>query len=210
MIAAVSLAVSALALFIAALTAWLTLLRRGSLLMTQPTVIYFGHDGGPGRDGKPSLKVYLRTLLYATAKRGCIIEGMYICLRRGEGRQNFNVWVYGEKALARGSGLFVPDSGLTANHHFLMPEDGAVYNFAPGKYIVYVYATIVGLRTPRLLYSAELLVTPAQADALKEPGQGLYYDWGPEAGQFNAHIRPQPKEKLPPFLDGLFGEEDQL
>src|ERR1700733_11310457 len=90
MIAAISLAVAVLALFVSALTAWLTLFRRGKLRMTQPTVIYFGQDGGPGKDGKPGLKVYLRTLLYATAKRGCIIEGMYICLRRNETRQNFN------------------------------------------------------------------------------------------------------------------------
>jgi hypothetical protein len=44
---------------------------------------------------------------------------MYICLRRGEGCQNFNVRVYGEKMLSRGSGLFVSDSGLIPIPHHM-------------------------------------------------------------------------------------------
>jgi hypothetical protein len=42
----ISLVVSIFALGASVLTAWLTLLRRGRILMTQPTVIYFGPDGG--------------------------------------------------------------------------------------------------------------------------------------------------------------------
>jgi hypothetical protein len=38
--------ISCLALFISGLTAWLTLLRKGTVRMTQPTVVYFGPDGG--------------------------------------------------------------------------------------------------------------------------------------------------------------------
>jgi hypothetical protein len=37
--------------------------------MTQPTVIFFGPDGGR-RGGRRHLKVFLRTLLYSTANRG--------------------------------------------------------------------------------------------------------------------------------------------
>ena len=44
--------------------------------MTQPTVIYFGPDAPRGREGSPPPKVYLRTLLFATSKRGRVIESM--------------------------------------------------------------------------------------------------------------------------------------
>jgi hypothetical protein len=94
----VSTVVSILALAISMATAWFTL-RRGTVRMTQPTTFYFGADAS----ASPSPKVYLRTLLYTTAKRGKIIESMFVKLRRGESIQTFNIWVYGENSLARGS-----------------------------------------------------------------------------------------------------------
>lgn len=73
--------------------------------MTQPTTIFFGSDG-IRRNGEPSgPKVFLRSLLYSTSKRGQMIESMHVTLRRGESSQNFSIWVYGEDRLARGSGL---------------------------------------------------------------------------------------------------------
>src|SRR5436853_6333630 len=99
----VSLAISVIALVISATTAWLTLFRRGTVKMTQPTVIFFG----PDNDGEGSPKVFLRTLLYSTAKRGHIVESMWVKLRRGESSQIFNIWVYGDTSLTRGSGLHV-------------------------------------------------------------------------------------------------------
>ena len=47
--------ISSLALAVSAVTAWLTLFRRGALKMTQPTVIFFGPDGGP-REGRVVMK----------------------------------------------------------------------------------------------------------------------------------------------------------
>jgi hypothetical protein len=74
--------------------------RRGTVRMTAPTVIFFGPDGGPSEDRKLSAKVFLRTLLYSTSKRGRIVESMYVRLRRGESAQTFNIWVYGDTTLA--------------------------------------------------------------------------------------------------------------
>jgi hypothetical protein len=123
-----ALVVAILALAVSALTAWLTLLRKGEVRMTQPTVIYFGPDGGFKAEDAPP-KVFLRTLLFSTGKQGHIIENMFLRLHRGETRQNFNVWVYGDKELSRGSGLFVPETGLAANHHFVLPADGTFFHF---------------------------------------------------------------------------------
>lgn len=108
----ISLTVSVLALAVSSTTAWLTLFRRGTVEMTQPTVIFFGPDAARSHDQIPLPKVYLRSLLFATSKRGRVIECMYVALSRNETRQNFNVWVYGDERLVRGSGLFVGETGV--------------------------------------------------------------------------------------------------
>jgi hypothetical protein len=127
-----SITISALALGVSSVTAWLTLFRRGTVKMTQPTVIYFGPDAPRSRNVPPPPKVYLRTLLFSTSKRGRVIESMHVTLSRNETRQNFNIWVYGDERLVRGSGLFVGETGVEANHHFLTPKDGASFRFVGG------------------------------------------------------------------------------
>jgi hypothetical protein len=99
MIASIGLAISVLALAMSAATAWMTLFRRGQISMTQPTVIYFGPDGSRYSLEPKHQKVFFRTLLYSTGKRGQIVENMFIRLQRGETRQNFNIWVYGDDDL---------------------------------------------------------------------------------------------------------------
>lgn len=75
---AVALGISLASLSVSGLTAWATL-RRGTIKMTRPTVIYFGPDGG----ARGVNKVFLRTILYSTGARGRIIEEMYLKLHRG-------------------------------------------------------------------------------------------------------------------------------
>lgn len=82
----ISIVLSVLALIVSSATAWLTLIRKGRIVMTQPTQIYFG----PDRHSKTADKVFFRTLLYVTGKRGHVIENMFVRLRRGETQQNFN------------------------------------------------------------------------------------------------------------------------
>lgn len=107
-----SILISTVSLLLSITVAWLTLFRRGTIRMTQPTVIFFGPDGGSrSSPDNPLPKVFLRTLLFCTSKRGRIIEGMHVALSRNETHQNFNVWVYGNEKLVRGSGLFVGETG---------------------------------------------------------------------------------------------------
>ncbi|WP_316207253.1 hypothetical protein [Bradyrhizobium sp. SZCCHNR3118] len=164
--------------------------------MTQPTQIYFGPDGGFKPEDAPP-KIYLRTLLFSTANRGHVIENMFLRVHRGETRQNFNIWVFGDEKLSRGSGLFVPKAGVAANHHFLLPFDGALFSFSPGLYSLELFATVVGGRAARSLFSGSVEVTPDHSRQLHQKGYGLYFDWGPDAGRFFAHIRPTPKTDLP-------------
>lgn len=201
----ISIITATLALAISAVTAWLTLFRRGTVRMTPPTVIFFGPDGGPSDDRDPSLKLYLRTLLYATSKRGRIVESMFVRLRRGESLQTFNIWVLGEDSLARGSGIFVGENGVVCNHHFLLPADGTRYEFTAGTYDVEVYCTLAGSSQPGKLFSVRLIIDTEIAEQLKNPDMGLYFDWGPESARYHPHVRQRSKPVLPDFLKALAG-----
>lgn len=136
----IALGISSLALVVSAVTVWLTLCRSGNLRMAQPTVVFFGPDGGRGQGEDPRLKVFLRTLLYSTSRRGQTLESMHVNLQRPESEQNVSIWAYGDDGLARGSGLHVGADGVAWNHHLLLPEDGAAFRLRSVQYTVRVYA----------------------------------------------------------------------
>jgi len=196
----VALAISALALTVSAITAWLTLFRTGDLRMTQPTVVFFGPDGGRSDNEKPCLKVFLRTLLYSTARRGQTVESMHVNLQRGESKQNFSIWVYGDDRLARGSGLHVGQEGVACNHHFLLPEDGANFRLLMGQYNVRVFAKRVSDRAPRELAHLALTISESQAKELLKDDAGIYFDWGPDQQAYHAHVEIRKPQPLPPWL----------
>jgi hypothetical protein len=204
MIEAVSLVLSVLALVVSGTTAWLTLFRRGTVRMTQPTVIFFGPDAPRSREDIALPKIYLRTLLFSTSKRGRIVESMHVALARNEMRQNFNIWVHGDGKLVRGSGLFVGETGVAANHHFLTPMDGSSFQFSSGRYCLEVYARLLGDQEPILLFSQDLEISSDLAARLKEPGSGLYFDWGPDSSRYLPHVEKRlPSPDPEQFLDIL-------
>jgi hypothetical protein len=202
----VSIAISAVALIISSITAWLTLLRRGTIKMTRPTVIFFGPDSGKEEDQNP--KVYLRTLLFCTSKMGRVIESMHVALTRNESRQNFSVWVYGEERLVRGSGLFITDTGLVANHHFLMPRDQTPFGFLEGDYRLEVFGQLLGEKRTILLFSQKLNIEHSFAKELQEPGTGIYFDWAPDSSRYIAHIERKPPASLPKDMLQMLGLVD--
>lgn len=192
MTSTISVIVSCLAILISAITAWLTLLRRGTIKMTQPTVVFFGPDG---TNGYP--KVFLRTLLYSTSRRGQIVESIFVKLRRRESVQAFNIWVYGQggSSLVRGSGLFVGYEGVAHNHHFLFPRDGTNYEFLSGDYQLEVYVKLVDSSKSKLLWQLTISLTEQQAKELKEGDTGIYFDWGSDSRTYHAHIDKRPSDE---------------
>ena len=158
--------------------------------MTQPTTIYFGPDGG--KDGATKKKVFLRTLLYSTSYKGKMVESMHVNVQRGEMKQNFNIWVYGEDKLARGSGLFIGKEGKTFNHHFLDPMDLSEYSFLDGNYILRVYAQLVGSKKIIELSEIKLKITDEEAERLQQYGAGIYFDWLPDQQEYSSHIDSPP------------------
>lgn len=192
MIDPITLTISSLALAVSAVTAWLTLFRKGTVKMIQPTVIFFGPDTIKDLREIPLPKIYLRTLLFSTSKRGRVIENMYVALSRNETHQNFNIWVHGDHKLVRGSGLYVGETGVSANHHFLTPRDNASYKFTEGQYRLEVYAHLLGDKKRKLLFSQTLEITKETAGLLTNPGTGVYFDWGPDSGRYLAHVETRP------------------
>jgi hypothetical protein len=201
----ITFTVSIIALVISATTAWLTLFRQGTVRMTQPTVIFFGPDSPRSRDDAPAPKIYLRSLLFSTSKRGRVIESMHVALSRNETHQNFNIWVYGDEKLVRGSGLFVGETGISANHHFLTPKDGATFKFAEGTYRVEVFAHLLGDRNKKLLFAQTLEIKRDVAIALEEPGTGVYFDWGPDSSRYLAHVEKRSPSPDPEDFIELLG-----
>jgi hypothetical protein len=197
-----SLAISTLSLAISATTAWLTLFLRGTVKMTQPTVIYFGPDAPRPNQDMQSPKVFLRTLLFSTSKRGRVIESMHVALSRNEMHQNFNIWVYGERGnLVRGSGLFVGETGISVNHHFLTPEGGQSFLFTEGHYKLEVFAHLLGHKKLIQLFSQTLDISREIATSLQEKGAGLYFDWGPDSARYLPHVeKREPSRDAEDFL----------
>lgn len=169
--------------------------------MTQPTVIYFGPDGRSRADSNPAMKVFLRTLLYSTGKRGQIVENMFVRLQHGETWQNLNIWVYGEKSLARGSGLFIPETGVATNHHFLPPPDKEQFTFSRGSYSLVIFVKEIGNAPPYQVSSIKLDLSAEMAAGLNQNrDHGVYFDWGPDSGCYYSHLRPPPTTELSGFL----------
>jgi len=110
-------------------------------------------------------KVYIRTLLFRTAKRGHVIESLHAVLLDGSARRSFGIWVHGDDSLVRGSGLFVGERGVASAHHFLLP-DGVDHQFEPGRCTVEIYVTTLGSRKAHRLWALQLEISAEMASAL--------------------------------------------
>jgi hypothetical protein len=187
---------------LALVNAWKTWWHRGSIRMVRPSLVAF--LDARGTDGP---KVWFRALLYSTAQKGNVLESMYVRLQRGETKQNFSFWVCGEREkLVAGCGLYVGQSGVALNHHFVLPKDGSRFEFLAGDYVVEVLATLVGSSAPMLLALLKLHLSDAHASALKEPTEAVYFDWWPDSQRYNPHVRHTEPAALPDeMIRSLFG-----
>ncbi|WP_213735701.1 hypothetical protein [Bradyrhizobium sp. dw_411] len=102
----------------------------------------------------------------------------------------------------------VPETGLAANHHFLLPADGTSFHFSPGQYVLEVFITEIGAREARSVFKVSLEITPENYRQLNQPDHGLYFDWGPDAGRYFAHSRPPAKTEPPAFVREMFSNEE--
>ena len=172
----VSIVISIFSLCIAVASAWLTLFRRGRLAMTTPNVVFFGFDTAPST----TAKIFLRTLLYSTAVRGQVIEGMFAKLHHAGSEQIFSFWGYGEtNQLVPGSGLYIGQTGVAVNHHFVLSVHQAAYEFAKGNYEIEVFVRLVGRKKPIRLSGFKLTLSAEHAGILARHG-GILFELNPD------------------------------
>jgi hypothetical protein len=184
-IAILGVVISVMSFTVSVAALWFTWLRRGSLSMTRPTVVFFGYDMVP----RLTPKIFLRTLLYSTSARGQIVESMYVRLCRSGSEQIFSFWGYGEtKNLTAGSGLFVGQTGVAFNHHFVLSMQHPGYQFADGLYSILVFARVAGSPKPIPLGEITLTLTKANADMLTGKG-GILFELEPDTGSYVGHSR---------------------
>lgn len=180
----ISIPISIVSLAVSLGTFWIAFVHRGRLKMTKPTIVFFGYDAVP----RPTPKVFLRTLLYSTANRGHVIEGMFVKVRREGYERVFSFWGYGEtEKLTAGSGLFVGKAGFAANHHFVLSVHEAEYRFESGEYEIAVFANVVGRKTPVQLSTIHLTLEPNLAPALAR-NEGVLFE-RTTSGEYEGHTR---------------------
>jgi hypothetical protein len=176
-----SILLSAAALAVSIIVAYLTLVRRGKLGMTQPVLVGFLSE-----EHQP--KLFLRAMLYATGKRGHIIESLYLKVERGKAAQTFNLWMYGAtKPEMIGSGLRVGDDGAAFNHYFLPPKD-APFAFLAGEYLIRVYAKILNRSAPVILSTVGLSLSEELATTFADPRMGVLFTWEPESQCYRGDV----------------------
>lgn len=158
--------------------------------MTRPNIIGFAKEGS-------RQKLFLRFLLHSTAKRGNLVEGMYVTLASGNETATFPTWGHGDNQenLVRGSGLFVSSEGVVVNHHFVARPHSYLL-FKPGVCVLQIYASVVGMRKSQLLYTVEIQIEDVLAQTINGE-RGVLYDWDPELKQYS----PQEFVRSPTFED---------
>ena len=188
-ISVASILISIAALVVSALTAWFTLFRRGHLRMTRPGFVGFVWDA-PG--GEP--KIFLRSFLYATGKRGYVVEALYLNVMREHVEHIFSFWtVRQEGRMAIGGGLKVGEDGVPADFHFLPPKDAHDFAFSAGRYDIAVYVGIAGRTSPALLYKFSLNLSEEQVDAMRpNMVNSIFFNWQPERGSYHSYIAEPP------------------
>jgi len=84
------------------------------------------------------------------------------------------------------------ETGIAANHHFLVPREGVSFAFTEGQYRLDVYAHLLGDRKRIRLFSHTLEITHDAAILLIDSKAGVYFDWQPDSSQYLVHIEKQP------------------
>lgn len=184
LVSILSAGIALMSLAISATTMYFAWLRRGKLAMTKPTLVFFGFDNVP----QSTAKIFLRTLLYSTSVKGKVVEGMYAKLRRGNVVETFSFWGHGETdKLSPGSGLFVSQSGVVANHHFVLSIHQPAFTFTADDYHVEVFARLAGKSQPAKLAQITLALDAQQAEALGR-GAGVLFELLPDTQRYVGHI----------------------
>jgi hypothetical protein len=178
--------VSVIALSISLFTLWFTILRRGTVRSTHPSFIAFRYDFVEKK--VPQAKIFFRALLYSTGKRGQVIESLFLRVREGSRHSEFSFWGLGDKDLVRGSGLFVPETGVATNHHFNPIDPETLFHFSDGSYSLELVAKVVGRERLVSLWTVTLEMPAGVFSSSIARETAVFYSWSPEQRCYVASV----------------------
>lgn len=199
--------ISVIALAMSLFTLWFTILRRGTVRSTHPAFIAVRYDFV--NKAVPQAKIFLRTLLFSTGKRGRIVESLFLRVREGEHQTEFSFWGMGDKDLVRGSGLFVPETGIATNHHFNPLDGDELFVFKPGTYSIELVAKLLGRRRPMSLWQIPLQIPAGAFGDDIAPDTAVFFNWSAEQGRYIASVESRPKAPIQDLSARLTLNEQQ-
>jgi len=182
----ISPVVSLIALAVSLFTLWFTILRRGTVRSTHPSFVVFRYDFV--EKSVPQAKIFFRSLLFSTGKRGQVIENLFLRVREGSRQSEFSFWGYGDKDLVRGSGLFVPETGMATNHHFNPVDSEILFLFSQGSYSLELVAKLVGRERLVSLWDVTLEMPAGVFGSTIARETAVFYNWSPEQRCYIASI----------------------
>ncbi|MEM9412030.1 MAG: hypothetical protein AAGA30_13010, partial [Planctomycetota bacterium] len=189
-----TLSAAGISTVLSAFTFWFVFLHRGKVKMTQPTLLFLGRDG----DGDGQFKVFLRSSLFSTSKRGHIIENMFATLSMDDDSHSFAFWAHrtdDSSRIVRGSGLAATENGIACDHHFVLSKQITTFELVPGKYTVNVHAKLVGRNRTVKLGVCQIEITESDCLALRNRDNGIYFDLEPD-GNYSSHIETRPNRRF--------------
>jgi hypothetical protein len=182
----VSPVVSVAALGISLFTLWFTGLRRGEVRSTHPSFIAIRYDF-VGKKA-PQAKIFHRALLYSTGKRGHAVESLFLRVREGARQEEFSFWGYGDKDLVRGSGLFVPESGIATNPHFNPLDADELFLFSKGMYSLELVAKAAGSDRLFSLWTVTVEMPEGVFGNTISRDSEVYFSWSPGQKRYIASV----------------------
>jgi hypothetical protein len=183
--AVASMIISTVSLLLSITVTIATLWHRGKLNMLRPMLIGFLSE-----EGQP--KLFMRAMMYATGKRGRMVEALFLTVRRGDSAEVFNFWMYGEtKPEIIGSGLMVGENGVALNHYFLPPK-GTAFRFLAGAHLIEVHAKILNLSKVVVLTSVNLSLSEELTTAFADPSIGILFRWMADSQCYRGEVHEPP------------------
>lgn len=184
--AGISPIVSVIALTVSLFTLWFTILRRGTVRSTHPSFIACRYDFV--EKSVPQAKIFFRALLFSTGKRGQVIESLFLRVRESSRQAEFSFWGLGDKDLIRGSGLFVPETGVATNHHFNPVDAETLFLFSQGSYSLELVAKLVGKEHLVSLWKVTLEMPAGVFGSTIARETSVFYNWSPEQRCYVASV----------------------
>jgi hypothetical protein len=185
----VSLTVSGLALLVSFGTFWVNYWKQGQVLMTKPTIFFFGWD----HVGQPIPKIFMRSLLFSTANSGRVLENLYLKVSTPKGDALYSFWGHTQgqpNSLTRGSGLFIGKEGLLADHHFNPDPSIAIETpYSIGVYEIEVIGRQFGDAIDRKLGRYSLVLDAALVQILSQKADGILWSLNPQENKYYPETR---------------------